>query len=155
MTFQIKALPEESFSALFSLKDSELEARQARREIVQSSPGTPCRVSLEDAAVGEEVILLNYEHLNENTPFRASHAIYVRKGVRKAEPAVDEVPELFRTRLVSLRGFDASHMMVDADAVDGTELESALEAMLASPAVDYIHLHNAKLGCFTARVDRA
>ncbi len=155
MTFQIKALPAEEFKPLFGLDDTELEHRQARREIVQSSPGTPCRISLRDATVGEEVILLNYTHLDEDTPFRASHAIYVRKDARQASPAIDEIPELFRTRLVSLRGFDSNYMMVDADAVEGTKLEAAISGMFASPSVEYIHLHNAKLGCFTARVDRA
>jgi len=155
MTFQIKALPADEFTALFSLDDTELKRRRARREIVQSSPGTPCRVSLEDAAVGEEVILLNYEHQDGDTPFQASHAIYIRKDARQAAPDIDEVPALFRTRLVSIRGFDESHMMVDADAVDGTVLEGAIDKMFASPAVEYIHLHNAKLGCFTAKAVRA
>ena len=135
MTFQIKALPEESFAALFSLDHRELRQRQARREIVRSSSGTLCRASLEDAAVGVKVILLNYEYLNEDKSFRASHAIHVHKDARHAHPAVDEIPELFKTRLISVCGFDASHMMVDADAVDGPELEDAIRAMTASPFV--------------------
>ena len=46
-------------------------------------------------------------------------------------------------------------MMVSADMVEGTALEGVIDAMLARPEVAYLHLHNAKPGCYAARVDRA
>jgi len=36
----------------------EIGARGARRVIADSTPGYPCRVSLADAAVGDELLLL-------------------------------------------------------------------------------------------------
>jgi hypothetical protein len=45
-------------------------------------------------------------------------------------------------------------MMVDADVVQGHELEPVIERMFADDRVEYLHLHNAKPGCYSARVDR-
>jgi hypothetical protein len=54
-----------------------------------------------------------------------------------------------------VRAFDAAHMLVDADVVEGTALAPSIERFFADARVDYLHLHNAKPGCFAARVDRS
>jgi hypothetical protein len=61
---------------------------------------------------------------------------------------------MFRHRLLSVRAFDKSAMMIDADVIDGERLESLLERMLANKSTDILHIHNAKLGCYAARVER-
>jgi hypothetical protein len=154
MSFQIHALPESLFAPLFAMSDEELGVRCARRVVVDG-PGFPCRVSLEDAAVGETVILTNYEHQPEASPFRASHAVYVRDGVKSAAPVVGAVPKAIRSRLISVRGFDDAHDIAAADVVEGRALGDAIEAMFADPKVRYLHLHYAKPGCYAARVTRA
>jgi len=111
-------------------------------------------VSLADAELGEDVLLVHYEHQSAETPFRASHAVYVRPDADEAKPELNEVPALLRSRILSLRGFDEAGMMVHADLADGQELESAIEQVFAVPEVAYIHLHYAKPGCYAARVDR-
>ena len=103
MTFQISALDHHRFAMLFALSDRELAANMAVRQIATTKPGFPCRVSLADAEVGEELILVNYEHQPSASPYRAAHAVFVRKGVEQAQPAVNEVPELFKNRVLSLR----------------------------------------------------
>ena len=155
MSFQIHALPAEHYTPLFQLSDTELAARNMQRQTVRSSPGTPCRVSMNDAKVGETVILLNYEHQPANSPYRAAHAIFVREGAQHTQPDVGVVPEVIRSRLISLRLFDDSHMMVDADVLDGHAVAEALNAAFLNPAIAYVHLHNAKPGCFAASVTRA
>ena len=155
MSFQILALPNEGFAPLFSLADDALRERGALRKVVDKKPGFPCRVSLADAEIGETVLLVHYEHQPAQTPFRASHAIYVREGVAQAHCEVGEVPALLRSRTISLRGFGRDHMLIAADLAEGTALESALEAMFTNEAVGYIHLHFAKPGCYAARAVRA
>ncbi|MEL7106208.1 MAG: DUF1203 domain-containing protein [Pseudomonadota bacterium] len=155
MDFQISALPAQDFAALFSLSDQDLARQQARRMVVRETPGTPCRVSLQDAAVGETVLLLNYTHQPADSPYRATHAIFVREGAKEAKVAINEVPKVLRQRLISLRLFDANHMMIDADVVDGADLGSALSTAFDDPSVAYAHLHNAKPGCFHAAAHRA
>ena len=155
MSFRVVALPAEPFAPLFALSDAELRLRGAVRRVADRTPGFPCRVSLRDAEPGETVILVHHEHQPADTPYRAGHAIYVREGAVQAHPAVGEVPEMLRRRLLSVRAFDAAGMMTDADVVDGRALEPALHRMLADGAVAYLHLHNARPGCCAARVDRA
>ena len=155
MTFRIEALPPEPFTPLFAITDAELAARRTRRMVVDAHPGTPCRVSLADAQVGETVILTHYTHQPADTPYRASHAIFVRAGAARARPAVGEVPDVLRSRLVSLRMFDAGDMMIAADVVPGTELAAALNDAFAGAAAAYAHLHYAKPGCFAASARRA
>lgn len=155
MSFQIHALAAQQFQHLFPLSDEGLAEHNTRRILVQSKPGYPCRVSLQDAEIREQVILLNYEHQTGATPYRASHAIYVRCGVQQARPVAGAIPESLRHRLISVRAFDASHMMTNADVVEGTTLEQSIVAMFENDEVDYIHLHNAKPGCYAAYVTRA
>jgi hypothetical protein len=154
MGFQISALNIDQFSHLFG-QDREALARQGvQRMVADNKPGFPCRVSLLDAEVGENVLLMNYEHQPMPTPFRSSHAIFVREWASQAIPGRNEVPEMFRHRLLSVRAFDASGMMIDADVIDGERLESMIEHMLANKSADNLHIHNAKLGCYAALVKR-
>jgi hypothetical protein len=155
MSFRIQALPMSLFSPLLVFADEELRERGVLRRIVDKKPGFPCRVSLADAEVGETVLLVNYEHQPARTPFRSSHAIYVRVDAVEAKCATGEVPELLRSRLISLRGFDDSGMLINADVTEGRTLEPAIERLFANAKIDYIHLHYAKPGCYAARVERS
>src|SRR5476649_2663358 len=119
MNFKITALGHEQFAPLFSLPDDKLTDFRAVRRTATTKPGFPCRVSLADAEVGDLLILVNYAHQDAPSPYHASHAIFVREGVKQAHPAMDEVPELLRSRMLSLRAFDAEGMIVAADLCDG------------------------------------
>jgi hypothetical protein len=126
-----------------------------KRCIADAKPGFPDRIELRDADPGESVLLLNFTHQPANTPYRASHAIYVREGADRAYDRMDEIPAVLRTRLISLRAFDAEHMMIDADVVDGHALKEAIGRFLADPDVSYLQAHYAKRGCYVARIERA
>jgi len=155
MSFQISALDGNQFSHLFGQDDAALARQGIRRMVVDSSPGVPCRVSLRDVEVGEQVLLMNYEHQPMPTPFRSSHAIFVQEWASTAILDKNVVPGMFRSRLLSVRAFDASGMMIDADVVEGADLESLLERMLANEAAEYLHIHNARLGCYVGLVERS
>ena len=151
--FRISALPLEPFAAMFSMDDAELARHGARRRVAQEKPGYPCRVSLEDADIGENLILLTFEHHGADSPYRASGPIYVREGAVQVFPDVDGVPLQLRSRLLSVRAYSAKGMMRDATVVEGSMLEDAIAGCFADPKVAYLHLHNAKPGCYAARVD--
>ncbi|MFK7938305.1 MAG: DUF1203 domain-containing protein [Roseovarius sp.] len=154
MSFQIHALPAAPYRALFQLSDAELAARNMHRSVVADCPGTPCRVSMTDAKVGERVILLNYQHQPAHSPYQATHAIFVRENAEHADLQPGEVPQVIRTRLMSVRLFDCDDIMVDADVVDGADVAASLIDAFDNPQIAYVHLHNAKPGCFAALVTR-
>lgn len=154
MTFQINPLPKSDFDGLFDLTDEELSKRRAFRVTARTYPGYPCRISLADAEIGEDLILLNYQHLAGSSPYAASHAIYVRKDVQEAWPAPGEVPEVLSRRLLSVRGFDAQDLIAVADVIEGVDLKAKLDEMFADPAIVFVDVHNAMPGCFAARATR-
>jgi Protein of unknown function (DUF1203) len=155
MSFIVSGLPLEPFRALFGLSDEALAEHGVIRQIVNANPGFPCRITLEDAQPGDTVLLLNYEHQPADTPYRARHAIYVSEQAQVTRRAVDEIPGALRVRkAISLRAFDESGMMLEADVAPGAELAPAIERLLAIPDVAYLHAHNAARGCYAARVDR-
>jgi hypothetical protein len=153
MTFRIRGLDAAPFQPLFNLDAACLKAHQAVRQTADAQPGFPCRVSLTDAPIGAEVILVNYEHQTADTPYRSRHAIYVREG-EETYDAIDQVPEQLRLRTLSLRAFDDAGFIRAADLVAGTALEPALDALLSDPAIAYIQAHFAKFGCYAARIER-
>ncbi len=154
MSFRIRGLSPELFRPYFEMPDAELKAIGAVRSVADE-PGLPCRVSLEHARVGDELLLINFEHQPGHTPYRSRHAIYVSRGSTRAFDAMNVVPETILTRLVAVRAFDGNHMMIDADVVDGKSAAALFERLLGNPAASYLHVHNAKRGCYAARVERA
>lgn len=154
MTFRISGLSPEPFQGLFGLPDQALAALGVKRYQADSNPGFPDRIELKDAEIGQSVLLLNHVCQPADTPYRASHAIYVREGATQVYDAVGQVPEAMRIRLLSLRAYADSGMMIDADVVAGTEIEAVIARMFADLQVSYIHVHHAKRGCYAARIDR-
>ncbi len=154
MSYVIRGLDPAVFAPLFGLSDAALAERQIVRHFADAKPGFPCRVTLEEAEPGEALLLLNYEHLPVSSPYRASHAIYIREGASAAAVYEDRIPEQLSRRLLSVRAFDAAGMMVEAEVIDGTELDTLTRDWLGRPQVAYLHVHNAKPGCFAARIDR-
>jgi hypothetical protein len=154
MTYRITGTDPAPYRHLFGLPDEELAAHGAVRMIVTAKPSFPCRVSLTDRDVGERVLLLNHVSHDVAGPYRASHAIFVTEGEEAPAEYVDEVPPVFETRVLSLRGFHEAGMMVDALLTQPGEADAGIRKLLADPAVAAIHAHNATRGCFSARIER-
>jgi hypothetical protein len=154
MSFRITGLKSSSFEHLFGLSDDDLAAHGARRHLVTHTPGFPDRIEMRDAHPGETVLLLNHLCQPADTPYRASHAIFVREGATDAYDAVNEIPAVMRIRLLSLRAYDQTGMMLDADVVDGNDVEPVIARLFSNDQVSYIHVHNAKRGCYSGRIDR-
>ena len=151
MTYRITGLDPAPFRPLFALSGEELEKLGMRRMTVTDS-GFPCRVSLVDRPIGEQVILLNHVSHDVANPYRASHAIFVADA-QQAE-FVDEVPPVFIPRVLSMRGFDSDGMMADALITQPGEADSGIRKLFENPDIAYIHAHNAARGCFSARIER-
>jgi hypothetical protein len=154
MTYRITGLDPAAYRPLFGLPDDELASRGMVRMTVTAKPSFPCRVSLTDRDIGEKVLLLNHVSHDVANPYRASHAIFVTEGARKAAEYVDEVPPVFETRLLSLRGFDEQGMMADAIISQPSEADAGIRKLFANPEIVMIHAHNATRGCFAAKIER-
>ena len=155
MHFRIRGLSPLPFQHLYGLPEAELKQRGVLRYMVDTKPGYPDRITMEDAEPGQTVLLLNHVCQDADTPYRASHAIFVREGATQQYDAIDQVPASLRIRLLSLRAYDQRGMMLDADVVEGTAIESVIARLFDDATVRYIHVHHARRGCYAGRIDRA
>lgn len=155
MHYLIEGLDPAPFQPLFALDDAELETRNARRVTADARPGYPCRITLDEAELGETLILLNHSSRDGDTPYRASHAIFVREAAERAAIFRNVIPPVLATRHLSLRGFDAGGMMVDAMLIEPGAVEAGLLTLFRNQSIVEIDVHNAVRGCFAARARRA
>ncbi|HEV2596200.1 MAG TPA: DUF1203 domain-containing protein [Sphingomicrobium sp.] len=155
MTFVVRGLNPAPFEPLFGLSGKELSDRGVFRLLVSSKPNFPCRVGLADCDVGEKVLLLNHVSHDVANPYRASHAIFVREGACEQAWYHDEIPPVFAHRILSLRGFDAGGMMVEAALAQAGNADAEIRKLLANQKIATIHAHNAIRGCFAAKIERS
>jgi len=154
MSFRIVGLEPEDFAHLHLLSDAELGAQGVERVRIDREHVAPCRITLDDAAPGEEVLLLSYRHQPAHTPYRQAGPIFVRAGGARAE-TIDQIPPALARRTLSLRAYDSEGAMIDADLTEGAQAAALIENMLANANVAYIHAHYARRGCYAARIERA
>ena len=153
-SFILCGLNPDQFAPLFDQDDATLAGRQMQRKVADGASSYPCRVSLVDAVVGEEVLLVSYQHQPADSPYRASGPIFVRRHALPAALAGNEVPASMLGRLISLRAYDAAHRIITAEVCPGTAVASWLQQTFDNVAVAYVHLHYARYGCFCCRADR-
>jgi hypothetical protein len=153
MSFRVTGLDPELFADLHALPEATLAERGVERVYVTEKPSAPCRITLDDAEIGESVLLLSYDHQPADTPYRQQGPIFVREQGDRFE-GVDVVPPALARRTLSLRGFDARHMMIEAEVVEGADAKAMIDRFFRNPDVAYIHAHYARRGCFAAMVTR-
>ncbi len=155
MPYIVRGIDPQPYAALFGLSEEQLAKRGAVRMTVSNRPGFPCRVSLTDRDIGERMLLINHVSHDIANPYRASHAIFVTEGVDEAAEFIDQVPPVFETRVLSLRGFDYDGMMAAAILTQPGGADEGIRSLFADPKIAEIHAHNATRGCFSARIERA
>jgi hypothetical protein len=150
----VEALAPEDYAALFVLSDAELHARGIRRTFATENPGIsyPCRVSLDFASAGEELLLLNHRHLDvSTTPYRAEGPVYVRRVATQFR-FMGEWPAIIMQREMAVRAYDREGIMVEADLAAKDDLKALTLAWLARPDVAHVDFHSARRGCFFCRM---
>ena len=154
MNYVISGLPLAAFQKHFDLDSAALLQRGIERRTADSKPGYPCRISLQDAELGESLLLLNYLHHDVTGPYRASGPIFVREAALATARVRNAIPEQQRNRLLSVRAYDQQGSMRNAEVIEGDALEALIHRYFADQHIAYLHVHNAKQGCFACRVDR-
>jgi len=154
MSYIVKGIDPAPYRSLFGLPDEELAKQGVVRMTVSAKPSFPCRVSLTDRDIGERMLLINHVSHDVANPYRASHAIFVTDGADAPAEYVDQVPPVFETRVLSLRGFDRDGMMAEAILTQPGEADAGIRQLFANPEIATIHAHNATRGCFSAKIER-
>jgi Protein of unknown function (DUF1203) len=155
MSYRITGLALEPFADLIGQDDTALAKHGAVRVTANAKPGYPCRITLEDAELGETLILLNHVSHDVATPYRSSYAIYVREAATETAMFKDVLPPVFANRPIAFRAFDADGMLRNAALALPGEADSKIRALFDQPEIAYLHAHNAAHGCFSAKVERS
>lgn len=155
MTYRIRGLERGQFERYFAMDEAELGRHRARRVRADADRGFPCRVSLRDAAAGEDLLLVHHVNHDVPTPYRHAFAIYVRVAASEAAEYVDACPPAFAGRPLAFRCYDAQANLRTAALAMPGEADATIRHLLAvEPATAYIDAHNAAHGCFAARIER-
>jgi len=154
-SFRLHGVDPAPLLPLFDLDEVGLARHGALRCVASADHGFPCRISLQDARAGEQLLLLPYWHQAAATPYRASGPIFIRRGAAPAVLGPDEVPPYVASRLISLRAYNHGDRIATAEVLDGTAVADWLRERLDDPAIAYVHLHNARYGCYSCRAERA
>lgn len=153
MTYRIRGLDPQQFAHTFAFARAGAGGGLNRCEVAGAGR-YPCRVSLEDAAQGEEVLLTHYTNHAVDTPYRNAFAIYVRAAADRAADYVDCLPPILRARPIALRGYDCPGNLHRAALALSDNVDAMARQLLDDPAIAYIDAHNAMHGCFAARIER-
>lgn len=154
MNFIIESLDYKHFEYLSKLNEDELIQKNIVKQLVDKKPSFPCRITLEDAEIGEEVFLLNFVFHAVNSPYKASGPIYIRPHKEQKFCEINEIPSLFLTRIISLRGYNHKQMLIFAEVFEGKELKNKIQKAFENQEIEYLHIHNAKFGCYFAQAKR-
>ena len=133
-------------------RDASFVARTAT-----SALGLPCRRCLLDSLPGEDMVLLSYNPFPpsaSDSPYHNKSPIFVHiKDCNRFDGR--HLPQTQLNRMMSLRAYDESNMMLDADVADGKTVENVARRLLADDRAKYVNVHNAKHGCYAVTVERA
>lgn len=122
--------------------------------VADAFPGYPCRQCLQDASIGEELILVSHDPFHGESPYRSASPIFLHREICVAPPLQGELPEQLTRRQLSVRAFDRNELMIEADVIDGLDLDATMVRFFENKDTDQIHIHNASRGCWAASATR-
>lgn len=153
--FQIFALEANEFEDLLSMDHQQLKEQGAYWIEVDDKPKFPCRISLEDAEIGEMVLALSYTHHNKLSPYNSSGPIFIRKNVASTLLNINQTPKMLHHRKLSVRAYSAKAEIAGGALIDGNQLSQTLKDLFSKSEIDYIQIHHAINGCFFCTAKRA
>jgi hypothetical protein len=125
------------------------------RRVVET-PGAPCRQCLQDAKVGEEMLLLSWHLPRPLGVYWTPSPIFLHAERCPPFDAPDTVAPILHSRLVSVRAYGRDGMCLYdiGDVGEGSAVEELLARALGDARTDFINVHTARPGCLLCQVER-
>jgi hypothetical protein len=120
-----------------------------------SDGAAPCRHCLREARMGEPVLLGSYNLAGPLGIYWTPSPIFVHAEPCERFETANEVPEIVRGRLVSVRSYDQDEQCIYdlGEAVEGEAIDRPLARAIADPRTKFVNIHTAKPGCLLVRVE--
>ena len=127
-----------------------------RRVAATADGGFPCRHCLRLGQPGESMLLGSYDLPEPRGIYWTPSPIFLHAEPCPRFVAEDSVAPVIRTRLVSVRAYDADEMCLYdlGEVCDGTAVEAPLLRALEDPRTGFVNVHTARPGCLLCRVER-
>ena len=126
------------------------------RRIVSDGGGAPCRHCLRNAGAGEVMLLGSYSLPAPLGIYWTPSPIFLHVNVCPHYKRENDIPEIVRTRLVSVRSYDANNGCIYdlGEVVEGTAIDLVVNRALADLRTKFINVHTARPGCLLCRIER-
>ena len=137
------------------LRDDINNGRLPGRRVVLEEPCAPCRHCLQPGAVGDLMLLFEYQPFRGDSPYAVPSPIFLHAEPCPPYATGRDVPVVVRAGLRAVRAYDAADDLIDGDLIPGADIEGLICRFLENDRVAYLHVYSATAGCFTCRVDRS
>ena len=127
------------------------------RAVAQAADGElyPVRCCLRRVRGDEGVVLLSARPRTADSPYAAAGPVYLHADRCDGFHDHGSLPPMLHGSTLSLRGYDAGHMITGTAVVTSDHLEAAALELLQAPGVAYVFVHYAGPGCYACRVELA
>lgn len=133
------------------------DAANPLRRAISTGTGAPCRHCLRNGTTGEEMLLGSYHLPSPTGIYWTPSPIFLHARDCAAYTGQDEIADIIRTSLISVRAYDAEQIILYdlGQVAEGPHADAPLARALADPRTAFVNIHTAKPGCLLCRVDRA
>jgi len=117
---------------------------------------SPCRHCLREARDGEDLLLLSWHLPRPRGIYWTPSPIFLHAQDCPRFDAPNAIPEIVRSRLVSVRAYDADGLCLYdlGHAGDGDEIDIPLARAIDDSRTEFVNIHTAKPGCLLCAVER-
>lgn len=127
---------------------------------LQREPGPdsrcPCRQCLRYADPGQTMLLGSYDLPRPSGVYWTPSPIFLHADDCAPFEAMNEIPEIVRGSLVSVRAYDRDDLCLYelGQVSEGADVDAPLARALGDPRTAFLNIHTAKPGCLLCRVER-
>jgi hypothetical protein len=114
----------------------------------------PCRHCLKIISPGMQQTLFTYDAFAGLEKLPLPGPVYVHAEACERYPEDAGFPVALRDSPRTLNAYGRGRRLLAQEYVQGANVDSTLERLLARADVDYIHVRSTTAGCYTFRVER-
>jgi hypothetical protein len=116
----------------------------------------PCRVCLDRFAPGRERrLLFTYDPFRDTVDLPLPGPVFIHEAGCARYGADGGFPPGLRDTPLTFNGYGADRTLVARERTDSaSEVEDAIDRLLAESGVEYVHVRSTRAGCFLCRLAR-
>jgi len=122
--------------------------------VARPADSAPCRHCLRITKPGEHLIVFAYQPFTSGGPYAEVGPVFVHAAPCEAYDHRDTFPEGFRTRILTMRGYNDQGTIETAELSEAGNPEATIERLFSNERVSFIHARNPAWGCYDFRIDR-